>query len=260
MKQNNDNKKYNAIEKSILTLLAFSEDKSSWGVRELSQELGFSPATVQRILQTYKTHGFIKQDSQTRQYHLGNVFYRFLEPLQNVNHVTRGARKYMEQVAGETKETVHLNILEEGHRICIDTLESSMALRAGMPLGHRSPLHAGASAKCLLAFSLPQFIDTYLESTPLTRLTENTLVDLSVFKQALVHIRKEGFATSLGERTPGLGSLSAPIMDHQGRVIGALSLAIPEIRFSNDIHREKCIDSLVEAARAFSLEQGFLPR
>ena len=260
MKQNNDNKKYNAIEKSILTLLAFSEDKSSWGVRELSQELGFSPATVQRILQTYKTYGFIKQDSQTRQYHLGNVFYRFLEPLQHVNQVTRGARKYMEQVAGETRETVHLNILEEGHRICIDILESSMALRVGMPLGHRSPLHAGASAKCLLAFSLPQFIDTYLASTPLTRLTKNTLVDLPVLKQALAQIRKEGFATSLGERTPGLGSLSVPIMDHKGKVIGALSLAIPEIRFSDDVHRKKCIASLVDAARAFSLEQGFLPR
>jgi DNA-binding IclR family transcriptional regulator len=260
MKQNNDHKKYNAIEKSILTLLAFSEDKSSWGVRELSQELGFSPATVQRILQTYKTYGFIKQDSQTRQYHLGNVFYRFLEPLQHVNQVTRGARKYMEQVAAETKETVHLNILEEGRRICIDTLESSMALRAGMPLGHRSPLHAGASAKCLLAFSLPQFIETYLESTHLIRLTENTLVDLPVLKQALARIRKDGFATSLGERTPGLGSLSAPVMDHQGKLIGVLSLAIPEIRFSNDAHREKCIASLLEAARAFSLEQGFLPR
>ena len=166
----------------------------------------------------------------------------------------------MEQVSGETKETVHLNILEEGHRICIDTLESSMALRAGMPLGHRSPLHAGASAKCLLAFSLPQFIDTYLESAPLTRLTENTLVDLPALKQALVHIRKDGFATSLGERTPGLGSLSAPIMDHRGRVIGALSLAIPEIRFSDDVHRKKCIVSLVDAARAFSLEQGYVPR
>ncbi|SMC85600.1 transcriptional regulator, IclR family [Desulfocicer vacuolatum DSM 3385] len=260
MKQNNDHKKYNAIEKSILTLLAFSEDKSSWGVRELSQKLGFSPATVQRILQTYKTYGFVKQDSQTRQYHLGNVFYKFIEPLQHVNQVTRGARKYMEQVAAETGETVHLNIVEDGHRICIDTLESSRALRAGMPLGHRSPLHAGASAKCLLAFSSPEFIETYLDLTPLTRLTENTLVERTSLEQALSQIRQEGFAGSLGERTPGLGSLSAPIMDHRGKAIAVLSLAIPEIRFSNDVHRNKCIESLIGAVREFSLENGFLFR
>ncbi len=255
MKQD-DEKKYNAIEKSILTLLAFREDKSSWGVRELSQELGFSPATVQRILQTYKTYGFVNQDARTRQYHLGNIFYRFIEPLQQVNQVTRGARKYMELVAAETRETVHLNILEEGHRICIDTLESPMPLRAGMPLGHRSPLYAGASAKCLLAFSSPAFIETYLASTPLTPLTENTLVNVEAMEAELTNIRSQGYAASLGERTPGLGSLSAPVMNHQGKIIASLSLALPEIRFSQESHRRQCIESLMGAARLFSAELG----
>ena len=255
MKQN-DEKKYNAIEKAILTLLAFREGKSSWGVRELSHELGFSPATVQRILQTYKNYGFVNQDARTRQYHLGNIFYRFIEPLQQVNQVTRGARKYMEQVAAETKETVHLNILEDGHRICIDSLESPMPLRAGMPLGHRSPLHAGASAKCLLAFSSRDFIETYLKSGPLTRLTENTLVDVPPMEAELSQIRSQGYAQSLGERTTGLGSLSAPVMNHQGKIIASLSLALPEIRFSQADHRRKCIDSLMAAARSFSLDLG----
>ncbi len=255
MKQN-DEKKYNAVEKAILTLLAFREDKPSWGVRELSQELGFSPATVQRILQTYKAYGFVNQDAATRQYHLGNVFYSFIEPLQQVNQVTRGARKYMEQVASETRETVHLNILEEGNRICIDTMESPMPLRAGMPLGHRSPLHAGASAKCLLAFSSQIFIDTYLASAQLTRLTDKTLVNIPSMEAEISQIRVQGYAESLGERTPGLGSLSAPVMNHQGKIIASLSLALPEIRFSQADHRRKCIDSLVAAARSFSSALG----
>lgn len=252
------NKKHNAIEKSLLTLLAFSGDQSSWGVRELSQALGFSPATVQRILKSLKDFGFVKQDAQTRQYHLGNVFYRFIAPLQGVNPVTRGARSHMEKVAAETRETVHLNIVEENHRICIDTLESPMALRAGMPLGHTSPLHAGASAKCLLAFSSPEFIAAYLAATPLKRLTDNTLVEVSALQVELEQIRNRGYALSLGERTPGLGSLSAPVLDHEGGIIAGLSLALPEIRFSQPDHRQKCIASLVEAGQAFSKEQGYL--
>jgi len=257
-KQGKD-KKYNAIEKSILTLLAFSEERSSWGVRELSQKLGFSPATVQRILKTYTSYGFLKQDPQTRQYYLGNIFYRFLEPLHNVNRVTLRAKKFMESVAMETKETVHLNILEDDHRICIDTMESPMTLRAGMPLGHSSPLHAGASAKCLLAFSSPEFIQTYLKQQPLKRLTDQTLVDLQALMDELSRIRSNGYSESLGERTPGLGSLSAPIMDHRGEIIASLSLAIPEIRFAQKTHLDHCIDSLTQAARFFSHELGYLP-
>ena len=258
MKQK-ENKKYNAIEKAILTLLVLSGEKPSWGVRELSQTLGFSPATVQRILKSFRDYGFVKQDSQTRKYHLGNVFYRFLAPLQGVNQVTRGARVYMEQVAEQTRETVHLNIPEDNHRICIDTLESPMPLRAGMPLGHTSPLHAGASAKCLLAFASPEFVATYLSSPDLEQLTDNTVVDVAALKAELVTIRRRGYAQSLGERTPGLGSLSAPVLNHQGKIIASLSLALPEIRFSQKDHRQACISALVTAAQAFSREQGYYP-
>lgn len=258
MKQNKE-KKYNAIEKSILTLLSFSEERPNWGVRELSQELGFSPATVQRILKTFKSYGFVDQDAQTRHYHLGNIFYRFLQPLHNMNKITLLARKYMESVAMQTKETVHLNILEDSHRICIDTMESPMPLRAGMPLGHRSPLYAGASAKCLLAFSSPEFIKSYLETAQLTRLTDKTVVDIGALEMEISQIRINGYASSLGERTSGLGSLSAPVIDHQGHLIGSLSIALPELRFAQEEHRDKCIQALLEAARSFSSELGYRP-
>jgi len=258
MKQNKE-KKYNAIEKSILTLLSFSDERPSWGVRELSQELGFSPATVQRVLKTFKSYGFVDQDSQTRHYHLGNIFYRFLQPLHNMNRVTHLARKYMESLAMQTKETVHLNVLEDAHRICIDTMESAMPLRAGMPLGHRSPLYAGASAKCLLAFSSPEFIRSYLETTTLTRLTENTIVDIDALEKEISQIRLNGYASSLGERAQGLGSLSAPVIDHHGDLIASLSIALPELRFAQREHRNNCIQSLTEAAHSFSSELGYKP-
>ena len=67
----------NSIEKAIQILLAFTAEHPSWGVRELSGKLGFSPATVQRALQTLKTSSFVKQDPQTRQYRLGAVFFNF---------------------------------------------------------------------------------------------------------------------------------------------------------------------------------------
>lgn len=256
MKQDKE-KKYNSIEKAIRILLEFKEEKPDWGVRELSQELGFSPATVQRILQTLKASDFVDQDPQSRQYFLGNVFYRFIQTLNSSTRVNRVARRYMTMVATRTRETIHLNIIDDGHRICINTMESTRNLRAGMPMGHRSPLYAGASAKCLLAFSAPGFIKTYLEEISIKAITDNTISNLDALEKELKTIRKQGYAVSLGERTQGLGSISAPVLDHTGTIQASLSLAVPEIRFSDPDHQKCCIDILVEAAGSFSGALGF---
>ncbi len=249
-------KKLNAIEKALEIMLRFQETKPSWGIRELSGQLGFSPATVQRILKTLKSYEFVCQDEKTRQYAIGNVFYRFLENLNNSNDLARTGRKFMEEVAQETLETVHLNIIQGYQRICIDTIESPRTLKAGMPIGNQSPLYAGASAKCLLAFSTELFKIDYLDSVQITPLTANTIVTPVNLEAELDQIQDKGFAQSMGERTPGLGSLSAPVFDYKGSILASLSLAIPEIRFQQQDHLSNCIETLSRAALAFSRAMG----
>lgn len=249
-------KKPNSIEKALEILLKFQETKPAWGIRELSGQLGFSPATVQRILQALKSYDFVRQDPDSRQYYIGNIFYRFLENLNSSNNLTRIGRKFMEEVAGATQETVHLNIIEGNMRICIDTIESPNVLKAGMPIGNQSPLYAGASAKCLLAFSSEEFQDNYFRTTDIQALTEHTIVQADKLFEELYKIKGQGYAVSLGERTPGLGSLSAPVFNFKGEILASLSLAIPEIRLKQEDHLSNCIDILTSAAKSFSHAMG----
>jgi DNA-binding IclR family transcriptional regulator len=252
-----DHQKLNSIEKAIEILLKFQESKSHWGIRELSAALSFSPATVQRIHQILKSYDFVRQDPVTRQYFIGNVFYGFLQTLNTTNSLTVIGKQFLNEVAVKTRETVHLNIIEGYFRICIDHVESPMVLKASMPVGHRSPLYAGASAKCLLAFSSPDFINDYIKKTRLEPVTDNTITDPEALLQELQKIKKQGYAISLGERTPGLGSLSVPVFGHNGSVLASLSLAIPEIRIKQEDHLNFCINILTSQARAFSKAVGF---
>lgn len=248
--------KLNSIEKAIEILLKFQGPKSHWGIRELSAELSFSPATVQRILQILKAHDFVRQEPVTRQYFIGNVFYHFLQSLNAANNLTVIGKPFLRKVAEKTRETVHLNIIEDCYRICIDHVESPMVLKASMPVGHKSPLYAGASAKCLLAFSDPQFIDNYMSEISLEPLTGNTISDAAFLLKELDTIRSQGYAISLGERTPGLGSISVPVFGHDGSIQASLSLAVPEIRIKQTDHLEFCIHILVEQAHAMSAALG----
>src|SRR3989339_746324 len=215
------------------------------------------PNAIEKALEIMlKFQEFVRQDPMTRQYFVGTVFYRFLENLNSSNNLSRMGRRFMEEVASATLETVHLNIVEGNMRICIDTIESPKVLKAGMPIGNQSPLYAGASAKCLLAFSEEEYQTVYLKTTEFEPMTKHTIVRQDKLIKELKKIKKQGYALSLGERTPGLGSLSAPVFNYKGLILASLSLAVPEIRFKQEDHLSNCIHTLTEAAKSFSKAMG----
>ncbi len=246
----------NSVEKALSILMTFNEAHPIWGVRKLSKKLGFSPATVQRLLSSLKSQGFVDQDPETRQYFLGNVYFGFLHTLQRTNPVSRLALKFMKELVSVTQETVHLNLIDGRERICIESVESMQFLKASMPIGSRSPLFAGASSKCLLAFSSQGFIDRYVARAKLVPITMNTVTDKQILQHDLQQIKRQGYAVSMGERNPGMGSLSAPIFNHNGAILAALSLSIPEIRFMDESHRHDCLIQLTRNARAVSKAMG----
>jgi len=251
---------FNSVEKALKILLAFQVKRSSWGVRELSTHLGFSPATVQRILHTLKAHAFVDQKPETKHYQLGNVFFHFLDVLQSTHTITQSALPFMKKLLSATQETVHLNVIDGMERVCIDSIESPQYLKASMPIGSKSPLYAGATPKCLLTFSTKDFIDNYLKQVKLTPLTENTITSIKKFRSEMTMIKKQGYAKSLGERTPGIGSISAPVVNHRGMILAAISLAIPEIRFNNNSHRHLCLKELLNVAKQISKMMGYISK
>jgi DNA-binding IclR family transcriptional regulator len=255
MKHSSD--KLNSVEKALSILLTFDAQRPIWGVRELSSQLGFSPATVQRLLQSLKAFGFVVQAAETRQYRLGNVYYNFLHTLQSTLPVTHAALPRMKQLLAITQETVHLNVIDGLERLCVDTLESPQSLKASMPIGSRSPLYAGASSKCLLAYAAEEFRHNYLETVQLTPITEVTITDKQRLLKELQKTRQKSCAESLSERTTGLGSLSVPIFNHRGTLLAALSLAIPETRYRDKTHRKHCMVNLCRIGQELSSIMGY---
>ncbi len=246
-----------SLDKALIILKAFCSGSGEWGVRELASKVGFSPTTVQRVLSTLREHGFLDQDEATRKYRLGSIYYRFVEVLQSQQPLIRCALPLMKRLCSSTGETTHLNVIDGIERLCISSIESTQNLKAGMPVGNRSPLYAGASSKCLLAFSADDFIEDYINSVDFKPLTENTIREREKLREEIVKIRSAGFAESLGERTPGLGSLSVPIFGWGGSLMGALSLAIPELRFRKENHKKQCLTKLTITAEDISRCMGY---
>ena len=102
-------------------------------------------------------------------------------------------------------------------RLCIAAAEPATGLRDTVPVGSRLTLQAGSAAQVLVAWLPPAEQDRLLAGAAFTT------ADLSA-------VRRHGWAHSLGQREPGVGSLSAPVRDSHGAVVAAISLSGPQER------------------------------
>jgi len=163
----------------------------------------------------------------------------------------------MSRLLSITRETVALNVIANGERTCIDVIESPRSVKVTLAIGTKNPLYVGSSGKCMLAFSPDDFIKNYLNKTKLVPITKNTITDKNKLRSELQSIRKRGYATGLGEKITGFGSMSAPILNHTGLLLGCINIVVPEIRLGDKKHREFCLENLLKITRALSSNLGY---
>ncbi len=97
---------------------------------------------------------------------------------------------------------------------------------------------AGSAAHALLAFTPADEVTRLL---PSASFTARTLLD----------VRRRGWAHSVAEREPGVASLSAPVRDGGGAVLGAVSISGPVERLGRRPSPE-IIGAVLDAAAAIS--------
>ncbi len=122
-------------------------------------------------------------------------------------------------------------------RLCIAAAEPATGLRDTVPVGSLLTLRAGSAAQVLVAWLSEAEIDT--------------LVRGAAYRKAdLETVRRRGWAHSLGQREPGVGSLSAPVRDSHERVVAAVSISGPQDRLARPSTAHK--GRLLDAARQLS--------
>jgi IclR family transcriptional regulator, KDG regulon repressor len=118
-------------------------------------------------------------------------------------------------------------------------------------------VHCDCSAlgKVLLAYRDEEDVKRIIQTTGLPRFTDNTITDVDELLQNLVKIRKQGFAYDLEEIIPDLYCVAAPIYDHSGNVIAAISMSIPTFRFRRS--QAEFRDAVIRTARKISKDLGY---
>lgn len=220
-----------SVSNAIKILQAFKMDEPQKGVRELATELGIGKSSVQRILATLATEGFVRKNEETNKYELGLSVLGLSSIVLNHIDLHNESIAIITNIANKCKETSHLAVLDNLQVVYLCKVESGDSIKLPTYSGLHNYTHCTSSGKLLLAHSKPFLVDAILKNG-LERLTPTTITDPNDFLHELQKIRKNGYSVSLGEFRPGVSSVSAPVRNHAGKVIAAINLVGPSARFS----------------------------
>jgi IclR family acetate operon transcriptional repressor len=211
----------------VLLLLASSTD--SVGVSAISRRLELPKAVVYRILQSLSSRQLVRRADEGSGYRLGPAAVTLGVKALGELDVRGVAQGVLRKLRDETGETTTLSQRVGAERVYLDQFVSRREIKMSVDLGHRNPLHAGASGKVILAF-LDRDTRERLLSRHLERLTPATITSVARLREELREIAERGTAASIGERLPDAGSVAAPVIV-TGEVYGAISVCGPVSRF-----------------------------
>lgn len=205
------------------------------GPVRFSELLAASPhpkATLYRFLQTLTNQGMLNYDPRTQVYTLGLRLVRLAHTAWRQSSLAPQASPFIEALAQETGETIHLAQIDAGQVVFVDKRTSAKNFETMAQPGRVAPAFCTGVGKVILAHltadrrarALQQ--QAFMKYTPNTHTTQDSLI------AELNEIAHDGVAFDREEHEQGIISIAAPILSSANRVIGALSIATSTSRHS----------------------------
>ena len=215
---------------SVLEILA---QRGEAGVSEVAADIGVHKSTAFRLLAALEDRELVEQTQERGKYRLGFGILRLASAVTGRLDVTQQARPVCEQLAAQLGETVNIAVRRSHFVVNLNQARGPSAVGTHNWVGELTPLHATSSGKILLAFMTYEERRAVLASSGLTRLTPHTITSDRELDEQVEAAARDGYAFSVEELEEGLNAIAAPVRDHTGEVIAALS----RIRSGLPIHR-----------------------
>jgi DNA-binding IclR family transcriptional regulator len=177
------------VDKSFALVRAVADGPAS--LAELIERTGLSRATVHRLAVALEVHGMLRRTEGGR-FALGVQVMALGKAAARQFPLAEAAGPALERLRNSTGESVQLYVADGEQRVCIAALESPHGLRTIVPLGAALPMGRGSAGRALREEPGPR-----------------------------------GWWETVGEREPGVASVSAPVRGGDGTVAAAVSVSGP---------------------------------
>lgn len=215
-----------SIEVGTRLLRALAAHGRSMMLRDVARHAGMPAAKAHRYLVSFMRMGLVEQDANTGRYDLGEFALELgLASLARLDPV-RLAGPVLDDLCEHIGETVALAMWGNRGATCVRWVEAGGPVTVTLRNGVVLPLTSSATGLAFSAFYrspyLKKMLDAEIEAT--AELRQTTPAALSaVLTRQLDEIRRHGIARAAGSVSPGINGFSAPVFDHTGRMVAAIT-------------------------------------
>jgi IclR family KDG regulon transcriptional repressor len=243
-----------AVLKVFAILQALSE-RDETGISELSIRLAMPKATIYRFLQTMRSLGYVRQESDSERYGLTMKLFELGTKALQYPDLVELAKSHMQALADQTGETVHLGMLIDSEIIYVHKVDSRHMLGMYSRIGRRAPLHCTAIGKVLMAWEETARRDRILAGCDFKRYRANTITEHTAYAAELERTRAQGFGQDREEFDDHIRCVGVPIFDRLNQPVAGLSVSYPTFRF-NEAREPEVVQMLTQASRTISQQLG----
>jgi DNA-binding IclR family transcriptional regulator len=210
-------------------------DAVSASLGELTTATGIPRPTVHRLAVALERQRILRRDGDGR-FRLGGRLVGWGGAAARAWPIVELAQPVLETLSAKSGESAQLYVREGDRRVCVARAERASGLRDTVPLGAALPLDKGSGGTVLLAFT-------------------------GARGRRHAAARAAGWAESVGEREPGVASVSAPVFGPASNgpagLAGAISVSGPVDRLGRSPGK-RLAPVVTAAARALTrqLELG----
>lgn len=247
----------NSIIRACNILSCFSKEKTHFKVSELARQLQLDRSTTYRLLLSLEKCGFVEKDKKTGEYSLGMAAFEIGNTYLRRMDFIQISKPIMADLALKVRETVHLAVLSDIEIVYVDKVDSPRSLGVMSKIGQRAPVYCTALGKVLLAFQPEDELSRIIGEIKFRSYTQETITSKYKLVKELKEIRKRGYALDHREYEGEVECIAAPIRNHLGDTISALSISGPQRKIDTPLEKQ-CVSQVVEAAAMISSKMGYM--
>lgn len=217
-----------AVDRALSVLKSFREGDATLSLADLAERTNMAKSTVLRLLASLQHFGLVQRVDE-RRYMLGREIAWLYGVYIGSFSLETAVLPVLRELVEKTGESTAFHIRQGDKRLTLFRVDSLQLVRDHGRAGDIFPLDRGSGGRVLLAFSG----------------SKGAIYD---------KIRREGHAALVGDRTPELAGISAPVFKAGGELVGAVTLTMPTMRYS-----ERHVPAVKRAAREISSRLGGKP-
>lgn len=245
-------KKYSApaLEKGLDIIELLSGEEQGLALSEISRALGRSVGEIFRMLVVLNERGYVAQDPDTDRYVLTTLLFEIAHRTPLIKRLTALAGDQMRALARAVNQTVHLAVISKDAVLVVGQVDSPGDNILSVRLGARFDPWRASSGRVILAFTPEEDLAALVRRAPPP--DGRSEADL---RTELAAIRERGHEIRESFVLRGIVNISAPIIDHTGRAVAAMT--VPHLkRYDDVVSFEACCEALLATAEGLSRRIG----